>query len=326
MKKVLLFLVTSLFINVSFSQSNVYLKINHKLGSSAYAANATKTNNFGDKFYFDRVEYYISSIKITHDGGTETTVPNKWVLVNANATVNDSLGNFNITTIEKITFAIGIENAKNHLDPSTYSAGHPLAPKSPSMHWGWSSGYRFIALEGESGTASANQNLEIHGLEDANYFYLTITTAGTTSGSDKIIELDADYIQALKNINVSSGLVLHGSTGSSKTALDNFRDHVFTSTPEGNPSVGVEENTVQKTTFSIYPNPSTSNSTITFDVKSIQKNLTFQITDVTGKLIVNKVLNNLKQVKINTLKKGVYMVSLRNSKGILKTEKLVITQ
>ena len=76
------------------------------------------------------------------------------------------------------------------------------------MHWGWSSGYRFVALEGKSGTTSANQNLELHGLEDVNYFHLTITTAGTTSGSDKVIELNADYIQALKNINIEINCLL----------------------------------------------------------------------------------------------------------------------
>lgn len=239
--------------------------------------------------------------------------------------VNDSLGKFNITTIEKITLAIGVNSAVNHLDPSTYSSSHPLAPKSPSMHWGWTAGYRFVALEGKSGTLVLNQQCELHGLNDANYFYFTITTAGTTSGSDKVIELTADYTQAIKNINLTPGVIAHGVNTFDRTVLDNFRDHVFTSTPEGNVSVGLEENEKAKTLLSIFPNPVNSKTEVTLTIDSEEKNISLQVMDITGKIILDK-KNVSNSLQLNTLKKGVYLVTLRNEKGVLKTQKLVVTQ
>ena len=41
------------------------------------------------------------------------------------------------------------------------------------MHWGWTSGYRFVCAEGTAG-ASFNQTFELHGLGNTNYALQTI--------------------------------------------------------------------------------------------------------------------------------------------------------
>ena len=45
---------------------------------------------------------------------------------------------------------------------------------------------------------------------------------------DKIISINADYEMALKNITVSSGLVLHGSSGANATMVNNFKNFKHT--------------------------------------------------------------------------------------------------
>lgn len=133
------------------AQSDVYIQINHKLDTDPFDFSVEHTNNLGDEFNVTRLEYYMSSITITHDGGIETVVPETWILANAGTFTNVYLGSFDITTLESVSFGIGVEGDYNHLDPASYPSEHPLAPKSPSMHWGWSPGYRFVAMEGSGG-------------------------------------------------------------------------------------------------------------------------------------------------------------------------------
>ncbi|MBK9402574.1 MAG: hypothetical protein IPN36_17545 [Bacteroidetes bacterium] len=124
---------------ISKAQKNVYLTISHKLGASNFAFNQTAQNNLMQNFRITRVDYYISSIKIIHDGGVETAVPSHYILAKGSSTVIDLLGNFNVTNVEGVKFSIGVEAPTNNSDITLQPSGHPLSFQSPSMHWGWSS-------------------------------------------------------------------------------------------------------------------------------------------------------------------------------------------
>jgi hypothetical protein len=325
MKKTLSVIIVLTLSLSAFSQSNVYLKINHMLGTSPFAFNSSTTNNIGDNFNVNRLEYYISSISITHDGGTVTNVPSTWILANASTEVYELLGNYTITSIEQVTFSIGVETPTNHSDPSLMAVSHPLSPKSPSMHWGWSAGYRFIAMEGLSGTATPDQTYQLHALGDVNYFSQTIPTAGTTDANGLVIELNADYEAALKNINTASGVISHGEVNEAKMTAENFRDHVFTSL-EGNSPVSIEK--VEATApLSIYPNPAANGSPVTFKVDQDLTNASLQITDLTGRIVSTALIPRSNELVITGLQQGIYMVTLKLASGeVIKTEKLFITK
>lgn len=321
MKKILtLFTVLSLSLS-AFSQSDVYLKINHLLGSSTFTFNTNTTNNLNNAFNVDRLEYYVSSIAITHDGGTVTNIPNTWILADASSQTNELLGNYNITSIESVTFSIGVETPTNHNDPSLLAMSHPLAPKSPSMHWGWSSGYRFIAMEGMAGTTTPNQNFELHGLGDANYFSQTITTSGTSDASGLIIELNADYEKGLKDINVSAGVISHGDVNEAKSLLQNFRDNVFS---DANMNVSIN-NISKESNLNIYPNPAKADQNITYKYNGTLKNVSLEITDLSGRRIHQQKVNNDNNIITKKLEQGLYIINLKASSGeTVTTQKLIL--
>ena len=150
--------------SVLYAQTPVELQIRHKLGSSDFAFSSATTNNLGNNFNVTRLEYYLSKISIKHDGGTVTNIPNHYILANGSTNVADALGSYPITSVEAITFYIGVDSPANNADPSLHPAGHPLEPKTPSMHWGWSTGYRFVAMEGMAGS-SLGQAYEVHALD-----------------------------------------------------------------------------------------------------------------------------------------------------------------
>lgn len=299
----------------TFAQRNVSLQINHMLGAVPFQFGTAASNNNGVAFTVSRLQYYVSEITLIHDGGTETMVPSTWMLVNAGQSTTQALGSFNLTALEGIKFGIGVEGASNHLDPTTYPVGHPLGLQSPSMHWGWSAGYAFVAMEGNSGNGFSTI-FEIHTFGDANYFKTTVNTTGSGSGQDLLIELNADYEKALRNINVSTGPISHSSSGLSTTLVQNFRDYVFSPvTATGLEAPGTAG-------FSISPNPAAGRTRLSVD-PAIESS--FVVYDYTGRIL--KTLEPVAGIAdLDIAVAGCYLVALMQDGKQVSTKRLVVTQ
>lgn len=305
---------------ISKAQKNVYFTITHKLATTNFAFNQIAQNNLAQDFKITRVDYYISSIKIIHDGGMEMAVPNKYILAKGSANVNELLGNFNVTNVEGIKFSIGVEAPTNNADPSLQPTGSPLSFQSPSMHWGWTAGYRFLAIEGTTGSGFAT-SFQMHGLGNANYFNQTKMAAGVPSGTNDIyINLNADYTQALKDINISTGPIDHGVNATDLTALKNFRDFVFSPSTSIPTSIS---NITDKLEVSIYPNPTTDKLFINFE-NTTNKADKLAITDLTGKIISETNLSNSNEINVSNIAKGIYFLRFYNKEAILANRKIVI--
>ncbi len=314
------FVAFLLMCNFSVAQNSVQLNIHHKLGASDFAMNQASANNLDNNFKVTRLEYYISEISITHDGGTRTNIEDQWILVDAGETTEIDLGSHDITSVEMITFHVGVDQAHNHLDPASYDSEHPLAPQLPSMHWGWSSGYRFVAMEGLGG-ASFNQTFQLHGLGDNNYFRTDVLVAATPVNNALVLDIDADYTRALEDINVSGGLIVHGEFAEAKKVLENFRDHVFTATNTSTSTVDFSE--VQG--LAVFPNP-TPNGHASLLV-SATGNQVYQvtITDVLGRQIRQyDVVPSNTNLDINLQNAGLYFINLHKEGQVVMTQKLMM--
>lgn len=313
------FLLILLFSSVTtFAQTNVTLQINHKLGANAFQSGTQVTNNLGQGFNVDRLQYYIGEVTLIHDGSQTTTIPDSWILVNANQTVSVSLGSHSIGSLEGISFGIGVDSAHNHLDPSQYAMNHPLAPQSPSMHWGWSSGYRFVAMEGNSG-ANLVQSYEIHALEDVNYFHANVNTNGTLNGQDLLISIDADYVQAVRDIDVASGPISHGGTGASVTLLENFRDHVFSAAL----ATGIAAPAETSPSFTMAPNPSAGQVRLWTDAANT-RGMGYVVYDAMGRKLISLDAGAGEWTNLEISTPGFYSVALQKAGQTLTTKRLVI--
>ncbi len=310
-----LLLVAGLF---TFAQQNVTFHINHKLGANAFDYGVDGVNNLGNPFRVNRLEYYVAEITLIHDGGQEIVVPDTWILVDASRSTEVPLGSFPVTSLEAVRFGIGVQASHNHLDPASYPNDHPLALQSPSMHWGWASGYFFAAVDGVGGSNFA-QSFEIHALNDVNYFQQTIATSGTISGQDLVIALDANYEMAFKDIDVSTSFSNHGGTGSALKLLTNFRDFVFSA----GVFTGLSAPAAQ-TSFSMAPNPSTGSTRLSID-PMIGNQSTFVVYDYMGRILKTvKPVSGIADLELPVA--GCYMVSLLRDGSALATKRLVVTQ
>jgi hypothetical protein len=80
----------------SYGQKEVHLQINQYIANTPFTIGDTGTNDQGTKFSISRLDYYISSIKLHHDGGMTTNVSYKYIFVTKGKTVDELLGSFNI--------------------------------------------------------------------------------------------------------------------------------------------------------------------------------------------------------------------------------------
>ena len=300
-----------------FAQNAVKLNINHELGSIPFAFNTGAQNNIGDDFNLIRMEYYLSQFTIVHDGGQETSVNSVYALVDASEATTIDLGSHNVTSVEAIKFYIGVDSAANHSDPASYPATHALAPKSPSMHWGWASGYRFACLEGK-GSSNYNQTIELHGLGDNNYYQATVSTSATAANNEVTIDIYADYTRALDNISVNGGAFEHGFDGDARKLLFNLSQSVFQQFPTS--TVDFSE----VNSFNVFPNPTTGQATISLEAT---EDLTYQvlITDVVGKTIEN--INDVKSnqpIQTQIEQSGMYFIQLVKNGQTVITKKLLV--
>ncbi len=322
MKKLLLLTVFSIFLFQGYSQSNLSLQINHLLGSEEFAMNQQATNNLQHQFMTTRLEYYLSEISIIHDGGQEDKISDLWILVNADAATKVALGTMDITNLEAIKLHIGVDSGHNHLDPNLFDVTHPLGPKSPSMHWGWTVGYRFIAFEGQGGH-NLDQDIQLHGLGDENYAPILIEYAVTAvPQGDYTIHLDADYTRVLENIEVNAGVYVHGQKFQAKQAIENMRDYVFSRASLTGASIDISE--IEG--FAIRPNL-IENGTAILNLELSELGHTYDliITDIRGKQLqqVHSV-DHGQQIDLSSLSTGMYFVNLIKEGQAVLSEKIMI--
>lgn len=287
----------------SYSQKEVHLQLNQYIGNTPFNIGDGGTTDLGTKFNISRLDYYISSIKLHHDGGMTTNVSNKYIFVSKGRTVDELLGSFNIGLLDSITFSVGVDATNNHGDPTLWPANHPLAPKSPEMQWGWAAGYRFVAIEGKSG-ANLQFEYQIHALGDVLYKPTTIKTHGSDHNGEIMIAIDADYGQSLKGINMNKNVIQHGSIKEAISLMSNYNQNVFKATESISASHDIEVGTLK-----IYPNP-VIDGKVTIALTDEQVlNSNIIIRDAVGR-IAYKISNPTTLNEVSVEQNGFYLIEL----------------
>ena len=316
-----LYLLLGLVSSNPLAQTNVVLQMDQMLGSQPFTYGLTTEAELGYYFNISRLQYYISGITLIHDGGQQSAVPDFYLLVDP---ANDSifqLGNFPINDLEQIEFWIGVDSARNHLDPALYPENHPLALHDPSMHWGWAGGYRFIAFEGVAGFTPGylSGKYQIHTIADENYRKIFLDVEEIFSGDTMIIPVQADYAMLLHKVDVSRGWESHSSIGKSKQISMNMR-HVFTTE-----IVSSTHQPGLETRFSISPNPAVDYFTLTL-LTSPSRPLTLTLTNLQGNIVLSKtVYASPQDINFNmSVVPGIYFLTLSDGQQGFATEKLVV--
>ncbi len=174
--------------------------------------------------------YYVSDVKLVMTGDHTESVP---VVLEANAFQSDGVALLDFETggtgcqqgspethtsitgtvpaapsgsaYTGIEFTVGVPLAKNHLDVA--AATPPL--DVPAMYWAWSSGYKFLKLDGTVGGQGFNLHLGSTGCDAmgttpsttcANSNRMTISLTGYTPSTSVVV---ADVAHVLDGVDVT---------------------------------------------------------------------------------------------------------------------------
>jgi len=229
--KTTLFTIFALIGASSFSQKDINLNLIHNYNGTPFAYGQTYSTSGGTAVSFDRVQYYLSGFEITHDGGQTLAMPDAYVLASGNIT-SYNMGNEDVTTVEGLSFDFGVDNASNHLGTSSWPAEHPLAAQSPSMDWGWPSGYFFFVIDGmidDTGDGTPNKVFELRGIGDALLRDVNDFTAMSITGSSIEFAIDANIADWIMNIDLVAASIDHSGGPNNVQVSDNTNDEtVFT--------------------------------------------------------------------------------------------------
>ena len=200
-----------------YAQNSIKLELNHIFRGQPLVYNQSFTDYQDRAVNFYPVRYYMSSIKITHDGGQVTPLTGIYILGEGNVTNYSIDSTYDITSIEKIAFDIGVDYDANHGNTSNWSPSHPLGPKTPPMDWGWPSGYFFLVLDGKvdnTGDGTPNKLFQLECFGDdllRTIDPITFEEPITANGTEITLPLYVNVERWFKEMDFETIGIEHGS-------------------------------------------------------------------------------------------------------------------
>lgn len=316
MKKIIL--VFSLFgAFAAKAQTDVILHFIPKIGGETVNVSDLGTTVYHDLngvgFQVQAMSYYISKIKLIHDGGQQISLnlPEQVLCVKINDNVFN-LGNFNITDLEQIDFGVGVPQEWNHLDIAAYPTGHPLSfQDNPSMHWGWTAGYVHMALNAMGDNNSddvCDQIFQTHCLGDANYKNASLQLDGIPESNGLHIYINCNIDEWIYGANPGTTGVQHTDAGIAITIMKNveIRD-VFTP----GAFLGLEETPEVGNIFF-----SNTENDLTIGWKEMNGMEEYQLVDMNGRIITEgNAAKASGSITVNNIHSGAYVFNCYSAEG-----------
>lgn len=321
MKKIILavlFIITGIL-----SAAEVNLIIDYNIDGVPFEYDKEYVNADGIKYKITRFEYYMCEFKLD-----DTVLEGTYVLANA-AYTKHTLGNLDIEQVNKFGVSFGVAEEDNiGKDPNRFGMFHPLAPKNPSMHWGWSAGYRFWAIEGRAdpdGDGEYDKSFQFHILGDEAFRSVVlevgaqankgVVKVGTQSKDGVIdIKMDFDIQKLLAPVDMTKFGIYHEFYNNSqevRDVIDNFTEsEVVTSE--------IQTTVAMLNSIAISPNPTTDY----LNVGDIYMNSNYDIISLDGTSVQSgKIANDI--IKVGNIATGTYILRIYDKNSVLNTAKFV---
>jgi hypothetical protein len=140
-----------------------------------------------------------------------------------------------------LSSVLGVDSSLNHLDPSAFPNESPLnISNAGPMHWGWSTGYIFMNIEGKVDTipdATLNTDLSFSFhigtdsyLQNLQFNNINWSDIGNNTRQFKLkLDLLAFLGQGANSINLSSEYLTHTAAGQevlTQKVISNFKNAI----------------------------------------------------------------------------------------------------
>lgn len=276
------------------------VKIHYHVGGRPFVPGEYVTIGDGSQqINVTRLQFYLTAMRVVPPVGDPVLVKESVVLGNVFEDTTYMIGYAEVDSAASVIFGIGVPPIYNHLDPSTYPAGHPLGNQDPSMHWGWTAGYRFVVIEGQArSNASAPENLfEIHTVDDSLYRQAQTIVGQTWTNDTLVLNINMDIGAMLDDIRVDLGLINHSAEGEAITVMDNMSTKVFSGT-------ATSVNNVHDFTSAVFPTPANT----VLSVSAMQP-CTVQLVNSLGAVVFNLELDSGEsRIDVSSIPTGAYQL------------------
>jgi len=304
----------------------VNFQINHLAKGAPLSYSLVYQNDLQQDYRFTRIEYFITGFELSTDTGKVALVDSV-CLINAAKPADYELGSIALEKIDSLHFHFGVDEERNHGDPSLYPLGHPLAPRDRySMHWDWASGYRFWAVEGDADTTGDGKmdvSFQFHIAIDHNYLPASLETKVQSDESIQYL-MNIDYADLMAGVDFRGEPVVHGGFGGPyDTPLDSMLARVRSRSCYGSGSQRVVSTSPElpNSGLVIYPNPAKELLTVRTD-HAIDR---LEILDHLGRTVLQRTLPRGEQtVHLSGLVAGAYLVRITDSARSTATRRLII--
>lgn len=311
------------------AQTNqVVFSFDHKVGTESLVLGQTVFPIWNNKnVMLTRAEFYISEVELLHSDSTKLPLADQYLLVNANAPNSEfDLGAWPVDAAHGITLHLGVPASVNHNDPASYPANHPLAPQNPTMHWGWSAGYRFMAIEGKvdnNGDGVPETTFEFHNLFDE--LYRAAEVSGVKSADNGVLHLHfvLDYVQLFKNLAMTGSLIQHGKFANNIAMMNNAATQNFVTLTSSSATHGIAANS---TNVKISPNPAGTETVLEYRL-SASGSLDLILTNMRGQLVQHVPgLSASGALRLQTaaLASGIYQCTFYQNGKVLARKQLIV--
>lgn len=295
------------------------LKLNFRFqnANSTFGLGEVISDLNGTNYRQQDVAFYISNLKITHDGGQVLDFLDSVFYVNIRASVFD-LGLQPVNIVEEIDFQVGVPASINHSDISAYPEDHPLYYQIPSMHWGWVAGYTFFLIDGaadNNGDNLVDVPFELHCLGDSNAQQVHVVNTATIydDGTREIFQI-VNLDQWLRNVDLSTINIQHGSAGVNAEVMMNIQNYPVFTAPL-NAGINALSNEVGEILF--FQNGKESS----VNWKGMKNLDRLELVDVSGAIIQKTFSQEINgKLTFSNLKTGIYFVRFYNETGQLMNQ------
>lgn len=330
MKRLSAFSFLLFFIATSaVAQTNqVVFSFDHKVGSEPLILGQTVFPIWNNKnVVLTRAEFYISEVELLHSDSTKLPLADQYLLVNANTSNAEfDLGAWPAGAVQGITLHLGVPASVNHNDPASYPSNHPLAPQNPTMHWGWSAGYRFMAIEGKvdnNGDGVPETTFEFHNLFDE--LYRTAEVSGVKSADNGVLHLHfvLDYVQLFKNMAMTGSLIQHGKFANNIAMMNNAATQHFIALTS---TSAAPEASAQLLDIKVSPNPANAEAVLEYST-SVSGPLELTITNMLGQQV--RQLSGIPasgtlRLETASLPDGIYQCTFYNGNSLFACKQLMV--
>ncbi len=167
----------------AFSNTNqlgsLTIKFDNIFNNSDLIPGNSYVTQFEETLIFDRINYIISNIQLIKEDGSVYTLPKSesyFIIQEVNGQIfSITLPNIPVAAYSKIKFGLGVDEAQFILG-ATGQGDFLTQANALDMLWNWSSGYKFMAIEGNFTSNSISSSFKIHtGKTGLAYNYVEIS-------------------------------------------------------------------------------------------------------------------------------------------------------